>query len=235
MSDSPSSHSILRDRQDAGQSLVEPLRGYAQRPDVIVLALPRGGVPVAYEVATALDLRLDLMLVRKLGMPSREEFAMGAIASGGIQILNEDALRVHPIDQTDFDAVVAREMQELLRREQAYRGNRPALRLKDQVVILIDDGLATGASMKAAVHAVRAQAPARIVVAVPVAPLETVEALRSEVDELICPLTPEWMMSIGYWYLNFSQTEDAEVIELLQRAWQRESVSNPPGREPGDA
>lgn len=229
MTQSPSLQTVLKDRCAAGQGLVEHLLKYAHRPDVIVLALPRGGVPVAYEVATALEVRLDLMLVRKLGVPSHSEFAMGAIASGGIQILNDDALRAHPIDQVSFDAVVTRETQELLRREQAYRGSRPAVPLKDQVVILIDDGLATGASMMAAIHAVRRQTPARIVVAVPVAPLETVEALRSEVDEVICPLIPDWMISIGYWYLNFSQTSDEEVVDLLQRAWQRESAATTRG------
>ncbi|WP_210638726.1 MULTISPECIES: phosphoribosyltransferase [unclassified Pseudomonas] len=228
MTQSPSLQTTLQDRVAAGRGLVEPLLKYANRTDVIVLALPRGGVPVAYEVATALQVRLDLMLVRKLGVPSHEEFAMGAIASGGIQILNEDALRSHPIDRASFDAVLARETRELLRREQAYRGNRPPVQLKDQVVILIDDGLATGASMMAAVHATRRHAPARIVVAVPVAPLETVEALRSEVDEVICSIIPEWMISIGYWYLNFAQTSDEEVIQLLQRAWHRESASAPP-------
>jgi predicted phosphoribosyltransferase len=164
--------------------------------------------------------------VRKLGVPSHQEFAMGAIASGGIQILNEQALRVHPIDPATFDEVVARETRELLRREQVYRGARAPLQLKDQVVILIDDGLATGASMMAAIQAVRAQAPSRIVVAVPVAPIETAEALRSEVDELICPIIPDWLMSIGHWYMDFTQTSDAEVIKLLQRAWQRESASD---------
>jgi predicted phosphoribosyltransferase len=218
----PLSPTILQDRAAAGRRLVEPLLPYAHRADVIILALPRGGVPVAYEVATALGVRLDLMLVRKLGVPSNPEFAMGAIASGSIQIRNEDALRAHPIDTAAFDAVVARETRELLRREQAYRGNRAPLQLKDQVVILIDDGLATGASMLAAIHAVRVHAPARIVVAVPVAPIETAEALRSEVDELICPLLPDWLMSIGYFYVDFSQTTDRQVIDLLQRAWQRE-------------
>ena len=216
---SPSSHMILQDRPAAGRRLVAPLLAYANRPDVIVLALPRGGVPVAYEVATALDIRLDLMLVRKLGVPSHEEFAMGAIASGGIQILNQQALRAHPIDKAAFDAVVARETRELLRREQVYRGTRAPVQLKDQVVILIDDGLATGASMRAAIHAVRLHGPSRIVVAVPVGPPETVEALRSEVDELVCPIMPEWLMSIGHWYMDFSQTSDAEVMRLLQRAW----------------
>jgi predicted phosphoribosyltransferase len=218
----PLSHSILQDRPAAGRRLIEPLLPYANRPEVIVLALPRGGVPVAYEVATALKVRLDLMLVRKLGVPSRPEYAMGAIASGGIQIRNEEALRAHPIDRGEFDAVVERETRELLRREQVYRGTRPPVQLKDQVVILIDDGLATGASMRAAIQALKLQAPARLVVAVPVAPIETLEALRSEVDELVCPLMPEWFTSIGHWYMDFSQTRDAEVIELLRRAWQRE-------------
>ncbi len=220
----PSLQTILQDRAAAGRSLVEPLLKYAHRPDVIVLALPRGGVPVAYEVATALQVRLDLMLVRKLGFPSHPELAMGAIASGGVQFLNQETLRAYPIDRASFDAVVAREKRELLRREQMYREDRPRLQLKDRVVILVDDGLATGASMRAAIHAVRNQAPARIVVAVPVAPLDTVETLRLEVDEVICPLVPERMVSISYWYLNFSQTSDEEVIELLQRAWQKESV-----------
>lgn len=217
---SPSSPLILQDRAAAGRRLTEPLRHYADRPDVIVLALPRGGVPVAYEVATALNLRLDLMLVRKLGVPTQPELAMGAIASGGIQILNDHALQFHPIDRAAFEAVVARETRELLRREQAYRGTRAPVQLKGQAVILIDDGLATGASMRAAIHAVRTQSPSRIVVAVPVAPVETAEALRREVDELICPITPEWFTSIGHWYMDFSQTPDAEVIRLLQRAWQ---------------
>jgi len=217
---SPSSPLILQDRAAAGRRLTEPLRHYADRPDVIVLALPRGGVPVAYEVATALNLRLDLMLVRKLGVPSQPELAMGAIASGGIQILNDHALQFYPIDRAAFEAVVARETRELLRREQAYRGTRAPVQLKGQAVILIDDGLATGASMRAAIHAVRTQSPSRIVVAVPVAPVETAEALRREVDELICPITPEWFTSIGHWYMDFSQTPDAEVIRLLQRAWQ---------------
>lgn len=148
---------------------------------------------------------------------------MGAIASGGIRIVNDDALRANGIDQPTLDGVVARETQELSRRERAYRASRAPLALKDQVVILIDDGLATGATMMAAIQAVRLQAPSRIVVAVPVAPMETAEALRDEVDELICPLSPDWLVSIGYWYTDFSQTSDEEVIDLLHRAWQRES------------
>lgn len=233
MIQSPSLQTTLPNRVEAGRRLVEPLLKYANRPDVIILALPRGGVPVAYEVASALKVRLDLMLVRKLGVPSHPEYAMGAIASAGIQILNDEALRAHPIDRVSFEAVVARETHELLRREKLYRGNRPPLQLKDQVVILIDDGLATGSSMIAAVHAVRAQSPSRIVVAVPVGPLETVETLRMEVDEVVCPLIPDWMMSIGYWYLDFSQTSDQEVIDLMQRAWQRE-LSSGSSMEPLD-
>ena len=219
----PLSHSILQDRPAAGRRLVALLEHYAHQPDVILLALPRGGVPVAYEVAMALGVRLDLMLVRKLGVPSRPEYAMGAIASGGVQIRNEEALRMHPIDKAEFDSVVARESQELLRREQVYRGSRAPLQLKDQVVILIDDGLATGATMRAAIQAARLQAPSRIVVAVPVAPVETAEVLRREVDELVCPLYPDWFTSIGHWYVDFSQTSDREVIDLLQWAWQREA------------
>jgi putative phosphoribosyl transferase len=224
MTHSPSLQTLWQDRSAAGQGLVEPLRKYAGRPDVIILALPRGGVPVAYEVATALAVRLDLLVVRKLGVPSQPEFAMGAIASGGIHIRNEEMLGAHSIAQDRYDAVVARETRELSRREQEYRGARAPVQLKDQVVILIDDGLATGASMMAAIQAVQLQAPARIVVAVPVAPPDTVETLRCIVNEVICPLMPERMMSIGYWYSNFPQTTDAEVIELLQRAWRRESI-----------
>ncbi|PLP88017.1 phosphoribosyl transferase [Pseudomonas sp. FFUP_PS_473] len=223
MNPGPSLQMTLRDRAAAGQSLVEPLLQFAQRDDVIVLGLPRGGVPVAYEIASALEVRLDVMLVRKLGVPSHEEYAMGAIASGGIQIVNEDVLRANHIDQVTLDAVVERETRELSRREHAYRAGRQPLNLKDQVVILVDDGLATGATMMAAVHAVRRHNPAHIVVAVPVAALDSAEALRSEVTELVCPLTPEWLVSIGQWYLDFSQTSDDEVIDLLQRAWQRES------------
>lgn len=224
MTHSPSLQTLWQDRSVAGQGLVEPLLRYARRPDVIILAVPRGGVPVAYEVATALHVRLDLLVVRKLGIPSQPEFAMGAIASGGIHLRNEEVLRAHSIDQGSYDAVVAQETRELTRREQVYRGTRAPLQLKDQVVILIDDGLATGASMRAAIQAVQLQAPARIVVAVPVAPLDTVETLRCIVNEVICPLIPERMMSIGYWYSSFPQTTDEDVIELLQRAWQRESA-----------
>ncbi|MGV6394108.1 phosphoribosyltransferase [Pseudomonas caspiana] len=234
MTHSPSLQTLLQDRSAAGRSLVEPLLKYARRPDVIILALPRGGVPVAYEVAVALEVRLDLLLVRKLGVPSHPEFAMGAIASGGIQILNEEALADGSIDKQSFDAVVARETRELLRRERVYRGNRAPVNLKDQIVVLIDDGLATGASMMAAIESVRLQAPSRIVVAVPVAALETAEVLRGVVNEVICLISVDRMISIGYWYLDFSQTTDEEVISLLQRAWQRPLSADSPARKPLD-
>ena len=228
MSEYPSLQMTLRNRQAAGQGLVAALQKYSRRPDVIVLALPRGGVPVAWEVARALEVRMDLMLVRKLGVPGHEELAMGAIATGGIRILNQDVLRNHHIDDAALQAVVLRETQELLRREHAYRGARPAPDLRGQVVILIDDGLATGASMHAAVQATRLQHPARIVVAVPLAPQETVDTLSFEVDELICPITPLWFVSIGNGYADFTQTSDEEVIKLLRRAWQRPCESGAP-------
>ena len=207
------------DRAAAGQRLIEPLAQYRGRDEVIVLALPRGGVPVAWEVAKALALRLDLMLVRKLGVPSHPEVAMGAIASGGILIRNDDALRASHVDQAAFDAVLQQETRELSRREARYRPNRPPLDLENRVVLLIDDGLATGASMMAAIGAARLHNPNAIVVAVPVAPVETAEALRSEVDEWVCPLMPAWMRAVGDWYEDFSQTSDQQVIELLQEAW----------------
>lgn len=209
---------LFPDRTQAGRCLVEPLARYAGRSDVIVVALPRGGVPVAYEVATALKVRLDLLVVRKLGMPFHPELAMGAIAGGGVMFRNDDMLRAYPVEPALFEAVVARETEELARRERAYRGDRPPLQLKDQVVILIDDGLATGATMRAAILAVRAQSPARVVVAIPVAPPETLEALYGEVDEWVCPLVPERMVSVGYWYQEFPQTSDEEVLALLRQA-----------------
>lgn len=226
MAQKPSMQILLQDRSAAGQTLVGPLLKYARRRDVIVLALPRGGVPVAYEVATALEVRLDLMFVRKLGIPSHPECAMGAIGSGGAQVINKDVLRAHRIDPATLDAVIEREKRELSRREHAYRGDRPLVQLEDQVAILIDDGIATGASMRAAIQAVRVQGPARIVVAVPVATLDMAETLRCEVEEVVCPLTPQWLMSVGHWYTDFSQTSDEEVIDLLQRAWRLEAAAS---------
>ncbi|MDO9623824.1 MAG: phosphoribosyltransferase [Pseudomonas sp.] len=212
----------IRDRSSAGQALAHLLVAYRQRPDVIVLALPRGGVPVAYEIASALQVRLDLMLVRKLGVPGHAELAMGAIASGGVRVLNRDVLAALHIDDATVDAVTAQESLELQRRDRAYRGERAPPLLDGQQVILVDDGLATGATMHAAISAVRQQSPARIVVAVPVAPPDSVALLRRQVDEVICPFMPEIFNAIGRWYVDFSQTSDQQVQTLLHQAWQHE-------------
>ncbi|WP_342245684.1 phosphoribosyltransferase [Pseudomonas sp. OTU5201] len=209
----------IRDRVAAGQALVPLLSDYRCRSDAIVLALPRGGVPVAYEIAMALELPLDLMIVRKLGVPAHRELAMGAIASGGVRVVNRDVVHMHGIDDATLDAEVGRESLELQRREQAYRGKRPAPDLRERVVILVDDGLATGATMLAAVRAARQQGAARIVVAVPVGPDDTVAELQQEADEVICPFQPEWFTAIGRWYVDFCQVMDQTVIDLLQRAW----------------
>lgn len=211
----------IRDRVAAGRALVPLLSAYRGQADAIVLALPRGGVPVAYEIAMALDLRLDLMLVRKLGVPGHEEYAMGAIASGGVRVLNGEVLQMLDLRAESIEAVVARETRELQRRDRAYRGERPAPALRGQRVILVDDGLATGATMRAAVQAARQQEPLSVTVAVPVGSSESLELLRAEADEVICPLIPETLISIGSWYRDFSQTSDREVLDLLQRAWQR--------------
>jgi predicted phosphoribosyltransferase len=195
--------------------LAERLAAYADRPDVIVLALPRGGVPVAYEVARALHAPLDVFLVRKLGVPGHEELAMGAVASGGVRVLNEQVVRALRIPNNVIDAVAAWELEELARRERLYRGNRPPPDVRDKTVILVDDGLATGATMLAAVQALRQLHPARIVVAVPIAAPDTCNLLRSEVDEIVCAVTPEPFYAVGLWYEDFSQTTDEEVRELL--------------------
>jgi len=207
-----------RDRRDAGRYLAAKLADYAGRPDVLVLALPRGGVPVAYEVARALDVPLDLFLVRKLGVPGHEELAMGAIASGGVRLLNEEVVRGLRISPEVLDRVAATESAELERREREYRGDRPAPDVRDKTVIVIDDGLATGASMRVAVAALRQQHPARIVVAVPIASPVTCAEFRDEVDEVICAVTPEPFYAVGIWYDDFSQTTDEEVHDLLRRA-----------------
>ena len=185
---------------------------------MIVLALPRGGVPVAYEVARALKAPLDIFIVRKLGLPGHEELAIGAIASGGVRVLNDDIVQALKIPQTMIDTVTGREQQELERRERAYRGDRPGPEMRGRTVILIDDGLATGASMRAAVAALRLQNPARIVVGVPTAAPQTCEALRPEVDEIVCAMTPEPFYGVGRWYEDFSQTTDEEVRALLEEA-----------------
>lgn len=210
-------------RFDAGRVLADSLGQYAGRSDVIVLALPRGGVPVAYIVAQELGVSLDLMLVRKLGVPGWQELAMGAIATGGVRVLNTDVVDEIGISAQSIDKVAQAELQELHRREHAYRGERPLPKLKDQCVILIDDGLATGATMRAAIQAVRQQQPARLVVAVPVAPTHTIAALKMEVDEVICPAMLEHFFSIGQWYEDFSQISDDEVRVLLERAWKQQA------------
>lgn len=209
---------IFRDRRDAGQKLAQELMGYANRPDVLVLALPRGGVPVAFEVAKALKAPLDLFLVRKLGVPGHEELAMGAIASGGVRVLNDTVVDALNIPDRLIDAVAEKEQRELERRERAYRGDRPKPEVRGKTVILVDDGLATGASMRAAVEALRAQDPAGIVVAVPTAAPETCEAFEDTVEEVVCAETPQPFFGVGFWYQDFSQTTDEEVRTLLARA-----------------
>ncbi|HEY2973326.1 MAG TPA: phosphoribosyltransferase [Pyrinomonadaceae bacterium] len=213
---------IFQDRRDAGRQLAARLRRYADRSDVLVLALPRGGVPVAYEVAQKLNAPLDVFLVRKLGVPGYEELAMGAIASGGVRVLNEDIVNYLRIPDEVMDAVAIREQHELERRERAYRGDRPPPDVKDRVVILIDDGLATGSTMRAAAESLRLQKPRRIVVAVPVSSPETCNQFRGEVDEIVCAFTPEHFQGVGLWYEDFSQVSDEEVRELLQQATQEQ-------------
>ena len=204
-------------RNEAGRQLAEKLKAYANRPDVLVLALPRGGVPVGYEVARALGAPLDLFLVRKLGVPGYEELAMGAVGTGGVRVLNEQIVERLGIPEYVVDAVATHEQQELARRERLYRGGRPPPDVRGRTVILVDDGLATGATMRAAVMALRELQPARIVVAVPTASSETCEELRREVDDIICAITPEPFLAVGHWYEDFSQTTDDEVRDLLAR------------------
>src|SRR5215210_2593523 len=209
---------IYRDRTEAGKRLAERLTDYADRPDVLVLALPRGGVPVAYEVARALQAPLDVFLVRKLGVPGHEELAMGAIATGGVRVLNDDVVDYMSIRGEVIDAVAADELRELERRERAYRGDRPAPDVRGKTVILVDDGLATGSTMRAAAAALRQQQPARIVVAVPVSAPQTCDEYRMGVDEIVCAVTPEPFQAVGLWYKDFSQTTDDEVRDLLARS-----------------
>lgn len=210
-----------RDRVDAGQRLAEVLTSYADVPDVLVLGLPRGGVPVAFEVARTLGADFDVFVVRKLGVPGQEELAMGAIASGGIQVLNDDVVDMLRLPQEVIDRVAEKERAELERREVLYRGDRPPLNATGRTIILVDDGLATGSTMRAAVASIRAQSPSRLIVAVPVAAAETCEMLRSEVDEIVCLATPEPFQAVGLWYGDFSQTTDAEVRDLLERSGNR--------------
>lgn len=216
----------FRDRIDAGRRLAEQLAPYHDRPGVLVLALPRGGVPVAFEVARALHAPLDVVLVRKLGVPGHEEMAMGAIATGGGRVLNGDVVRGLAIPEAVIDAVTEREARELARRERAYRDDRPAPAVRGRIVILVDDGLATGATMRAAAAALRPEGPAWLVVAVPVAAPETCDEFRAEVDDVVCVLTPEPFHAVGAWYEDFSEISDAEVRALL--------AAHAPGASPGN-
>lgn len=205
----------FQDRRHAGRALSEELRKYAGRNDVVVLALPRGGVPVAFEVARRLEAPLDLFLVRKLGTPGHRELAMGAIASGGVRVLNDDVVRWYGIAQDDIDAVAQEEERELLRRELAYREGRDPAPVEGRVAILVDDGLATGSTMRAAVKAVRQRDPSRVVVAVPVGARDTCDELSAIADEVVCVGTPEPFSAVGQWYADFNQTTDDEVRRLL--------------------
>jgi predicted phosphoribosyltransferase len=210
--------SRFRNRIDAGRQLAAALAKYANRPDVIVLGLPRGGIPVAAEVARALHVPLDVFVVRKLGVPGHEEYAMGAIASGGVRLLDRRTVAAAGLTPAQVESVTAAERAELERRERSYRGDRPFPELTRRTVILVDDGLATGASMRAAIEALRQERPARIVVAVPVAAPETCHAFRHVADEIVCAATPEPFYAVGRWYDDFSQTTDQEVHELLASA-----------------
>jgi len=210
----------FRNRAEAGQLLAKRLAKYANRSDVRVLALPRGGVPVGYEVAQALNAPLDVLVVRKLGVPGHEELAMGAIASGGVRVLNGSVVEGLNIPDDVIDAIAARELDELERRERAYRDDRPAPSVQGRTIILVDDGIATGSTMKAAIKALRQLEAARIVVATPTAALSTVREMRPDVDELVAVMTPADFAGVGQWYEDFSQTTDGEVRELLDKASQ---------------
>jgi putative phosphoribosyl transferase len=209
---------LFHDRTEAGKLLAEKLKHYANQPDVLVLALPRGGVPVAFEVSRALRAPLDVFIVRKLGTPGHEELAMGAIASGGVRILNRDVVEAFGISPEMIQAVAAREGEELARRERVYRLNRPPPEIGGRRAILVDDGLATGLTMNAAIAALRKHNPARVVVGVPVASPATCDQFRSEVDEIVCAVTPEPFYAVGMWYQDFSQTTDQEIQALLEQA-----------------
>jgi putative phosphoribosyl transferase len=211
-------HQPFIDRRNAGLVLASRLAKYAGRDDVVVLALPRGGVPVAYEVASALGVPMDVFLVRKLGTPGHRELAMGAIASGGVRVLNEDVVHWYGISDSAIERIAREEQEELERRERAYRDDRPAPDLTNKIVILIDDGLATGSTMRAAAQAVRARRPSRVIVAVPVGAGQTCAELAAVADEVICARMPEPFSAVGQWYVNFDQTDDDEVRELLRKS-----------------
>jgi putative phosphoribosyl transferase len=214
----------FRDRRDAGERLAIELRRFANRSDLLVLGLPRGGVPVAFEVARALEAPLDIFIVRKLGLPWHEELAMGAIASGGVRVLDDELIRIARVSDAEVARVTAIEQAELERRERQYRGNRPFPNLTGRTVILVDDGLATGSTMRAAVAALRKEDPAKVVVGVPVAAPETCDAFRDIADEIVCAETPEPFVAVGAWYEDFLQTTDGEVHDLIARAEERHHV-----------
>ena len=209
---------IFRDRTEAGQILASKLTKYVNQVDTVILALPRGGVPVAYEIGKELGLPIDIFVVRKLGVPGHEELAMGAIASGGVRHINRDVVDQLRIESETIDVASRREQKEIERRERLYRGQRPPVDVRNKTVILVDDGLATGSTMRAAIAALRQHRPARIVVAVPTAAPQTCSEIADEVDEIICAATPETFYAVGQWYQDFSQTTDDEVRELLARA-----------------
>jgi putative phosphoribosyl transferase len=208
----------FEDRFDAGRFLAGELKHHAGNPNVVVLALPRGGVPVAFEIARAIDAPLDIFVVRKLGAPGYEELAMGAIATGGVRVFNEEVIQHLGVSQSWIDAAIREQEEELRRREEAYRGDRPPAELQNHTAILVDDGLATGASMRAAVRALKQRKPAAITVAVPIGSRDTCDQFRAEVDEVVCGRTPEPFHAVGAWYKDFTQTTDDEVRELLDRA-----------------
>jgi putative phosphoribosyl transferase len=209
---------LYRDRAEAGRALAEELGGYAQRPDVVVLGLPRGGVVVAFEVAKALHAPLDIFLVRKLGTPGHEELAAGAIASGGIMLLNDEVVWSMRLSESQIESIARREQDVLERRERLYRGHSSPATVAGKLVIVVDDGLATGATMRTAVAALRKLEPAQVIVAVPLAPQDTCDRLAHEADEVVCAMTPSPFYSIGEWYEDFAQTSDDEVVELLEKA-----------------
>ncbi len=205
----------FHNRIQAGKMLGESLIDYANHENLLVLALPRGGVPVGWEIAKALNAPLDVCIVRKIGVPGQKELAMGAIGAGGVRVFNRDVIATLGIDRDVIETVVSQELEELKRREQIYRGSAPPIKVENKTVILVDDGIATGATIRAAIAVLKQQKPSKIVVAIPVASASTYRELESEVDEVVCLQTPEFFSAIGFWYEDFSQTSDQEVCEIL--------------------